>query len=543
MRKKHISFSIVGLVVLSVVIGNVVQTRRSAHIEAEAHSATLLSPVSVRLVQATKHDVGRYIRLPGDVEAWQQVTLYAKVAGYLESIKVDKGDQVHQGELLAVIHAPELQATSNQASQTYQSSLTVSQSSRTDIESAKIQQERAAQRYKQAADEYSESPALVTQAESKLDQARSGLEQTKEQKKQAQSSLSQFISQAARAEADLKGFESAGRLADITYQRYLAIYNKNPQLIARQDVDIAQSQSATAQSRIDAAKNSLEVAKSQIDSARSQIEVSKSLEDQANAKVKDALQQITITKAQNRSSQDKVSIASADVNLASRQYQEAVEKSAALKYQAAAGASALVNAQTIQDYTHIQSPLNGVVTMRYVDAGAFIQAASTTQSAAKLITVSDISIVRVYLYVPESEARYAVVGTSVTLNFASLPGKTITAKISRTSSSLDEKTRTLLAEVDLPNVPNHILIGTSATAMIQLEVHRNVVSVPNSCIGTDKAGSYVYADSGGEVRKIDVVTGFNDGTRTEIQSGLAGDERIITGGIDTLYPGKRIRSM
>jgi RND family efflux transporter MFP subunit len=43
----------------------------------------------------------------GEARAYQSVTLYAKVSGYLKAIKVDKGDMVKKGQVLAVIESPE----------------------------------------------------------------------------------------------------------------------------------------------------------------------------------------------------------------------------------------------------------------------------------------------------------------------------------------------------------------------------------------------------------------------------------------------------
>lgn len=47
--------------------------------------------------------------LPASVEAFEKAILYAKVAGYLEWIKVDKGDRVRKGQVLALIEVPEMQ--------------------------------------------------------------------------------------------------------------------------------------------------------------------------------------------------------------------------------------------------------------------------------------------------------------------------------------------------------------------------------------------------------------------------------------------------
>jgi membrane fusion protein, multidrug efflux system len=65
-------------------------------------------PVAVRLVQPKRGAISRSVTLPGELKAFQQATLYAKTAGYLKTIHVDKGDSVKQGDLLAEIEAPEL---------------------------------------------------------------------------------------------------------------------------------------------------------------------------------------------------------------------------------------------------------------------------------------------------------------------------------------------------------------------------------------------------------------------------------------------------
>lgn len=65
---------------------------------------------NVQVVRCKTGEIIRSISLPGNVRAYQEATLYAKVAGYLKTIKVDKGDAVKQGDLLAEIEAPEMLA-------------------------------------------------------------------------------------------------------------------------------------------------------------------------------------------------------------------------------------------------------------------------------------------------------------------------------------------------------------------------------------------------------------------------------------------------
>jgi RND family efflux transporter MFP subunit len=62
----------------------------------------------VRVAKAAVSPAVRKLTLQGEARAFAQVTLYAKVSGYLKDLKVDKGDHVKAGQVLATIEAPEL---------------------------------------------------------------------------------------------------------------------------------------------------------------------------------------------------------------------------------------------------------------------------------------------------------------------------------------------------------------------------------------------------------------------------------------------------
>ena len=97
-------------------------------------------PPTVKLATVKRGDVTRSVSLPANVAANQQVTLYAKVAGYLKNISVDKGDEVKRGDVLAEIETPELLA---------------------DLERSKAEAEIAELDYKRAADAQKKAPDLI----------------------------------------------------------------------------------------------------------------------------------------------------------------------------------------------------------------------------------------------------------------------------------------------------------------------------------------------------------------------------------------------
>ncbi len=73
-----------------------------------ATCAVAADPTSVKVAPVARGDVIRYVTLPGNLRAKQQATLYAKVAGYVTKVAVDKGDAVKVDQLLAELEVPEL---------------------------------------------------------------------------------------------------------------------------------------------------------------------------------------------------------------------------------------------------------------------------------------------------------------------------------------------------------------------------------------------------------------------------------------------------
>src|ERR1700737_398880 len=74
-----------------------------------AAANTAPAPRSVKIVQPHRGVAHRFLTLPAEVHPLYQVILFTKVAGYLDTLTVDKGDSVKKGDLIANIDVPELQ--------------------------------------------------------------------------------------------------------------------------------------------------------------------------------------------------------------------------------------------------------------------------------------------------------------------------------------------------------------------------------------------------------------------------------------------------
>lgn len=202
----------------------------------------------------------------------------------------------------------------------------------------------------------------------------------------------------------------------------------------------------------------------------------------------------------------------------------------------------LERTETLLNYSQLTAPFSGVITARFVDPGAFIPSATSSSSAgnAAIVTLMDFSTVRAQVALPEIEAALARVGQPVQLTVDGLPGKSFAGKISRISYALDDATRTMLIEADLPNPDLTLRPGMYATIRVGVEKHSDALLLPVGALAMEKANAFTFIANDGKARKTPIKVGFNDGTNVEVLSGLTGNEAVILAGKQTLADGAAI---
>jgi RND family efflux transporter MFP subunit len=205
---------------------------------------------------------------------------------------------------------------------------------------------------------------------------------------------------------------------------------------------------------------------------------------------------------------------------------------------AKAGAS---RTRTVYGYTQITAPFAGVITHRYADTGAMIQAgtSSQTQSMA-IVKLSQNALLRLVIPVPESAVARVHLGAPVDLQVDALH-KHYTGVVKRFADRLDTDTRTMPVEVDVDNPRLELLPGMFATTSLVLDRATGVVVAPIESI--DRAGTrahvlVVNADSLIEDRPI--ATGLETADRVEVKSGLQPGDQVVLGNRAQLKPGTHV---
>src|SRR5260370_11895061 len=100
----------VGIVAVSVAIYFLAIYPRVQNDKKLAAAAAGAGKTTVTVVEPTQTSSAPELILPGNIEANQKTSIYSRVDGYIEKWYVDIGDQVQQGQVLADIEAPQIDA-------------------------------------------------------------------------------------------------------------------------------------------------------------------------------------------------------------------------------------------------------------------------------------------------------------------------------------------------------------------------------------------------------------------------------------------------
>lgn len=148
--RRHVSYKqILSGIALAVATSFASGCSRSGTAQKPAPAAQVVPAVAVTTVET--RELNRQVRLPGELQAYQDVALYAKVTSFVEVITVDRGSLVRKGQLLARLRAPELDTQRSEA----EAKVRAAQSQRVEAQSrvSGIRAQRLEAEAKLAADE------------------------------------------------------------------------------------------------------------------------------------------------------------------------------------------------------------------------------------------------------------------------------------------------------------------------------------------------------------------------------------------------------
>src|SRR5262249_47213500 len=177
-------------------------------------------------------------------------------------------------------------------------------------------------------------------------------------------------------------------------------------------------------------------------------------------------------------------------------------------------------------YITLPAPYDGVIVARNANTGDFVVPSAGDPTAmqrapylapggqaAPIYVVDRTDIVRIFVDIPEQDANYVQIGTKASVLARAYRDHPIEGSVTRTSWALNVTSRTLRAEIDLPNTNSQILPGMYAYAKVIIE-RKGVRALPLAALAHSGERTYCWL--------------YRDGhaVRTEIQTGVTGGDWI-----------------
>jgi len=219
---------------------------------------------------------------------------------------------------------------------------------------------------------------------------------------------------------------------------------------------------------------------------------------------------------------------------------------AAANDQAAAAAKAAAKAdvkkyETLVNYTRITAPFDGVVTRRYADPGALIQAGTSSDTQTlPLVRVSDNYRLRLDFPVTVDYVKDIQPGDTIAVRVDSLNGETFTGTISRFTDHVNENTRTMITEIEVPNPDLKLVPGMYATVTLKVEKRPQALAVPIEAVfGVPPVVYIVNQDD--QVEERSVTLGLETPDKYEVLAGLREGDRVIIGNHSSLQVGQKVQ--
>ena len=199
--------------------------------------------------------------------------------------------------------------------------------------------------------------------------------------------------------------------------------------------------------------------------------------------------------------------------------------------------------KTMYQYAMITAPFTGVVTRRYANTGTLIQAGTSSQTQAMpVVRVSENGRLRLQLPVPESAVPIVHIGEPVDVKVAAL-NRTFPGRVARFADKLDESTRTMKTEVDVPNPNLELVPGMYAEVDLITEQRKDVLTVPVEAVdGSGDSARVFTVQPAGSIRIVPVHLGIETAQRIEVRSSElhVGDD-VVVGSRSGLKNGMKVQ--
>lgn len=181
-------------------------------------------------------------------------------------------------------------------------------------------------------------------------------------------------------------------------------------------------------------------------------------------------------------------------------------------------------AQANLDKTEITAPFDGILGLRQVSVGDYLEAGD------EIINLEQVDPLKVDFRIPETYFSIAKVGQTVALKVDALPGETFEGKIYAIDPLIDRDGRSILIRAEVPNGSDRLRPGLFVGVDLVYDARENAVLVPEQAIVPIGQKSFVFRVVDGKAAQTEVELGIRQGGKVEVTKGLSAGDTVVTAG-------------
>jgi RND family efflux transporter MFP subunit len=197
----------------------------------------------------------------------------------------------------------------------------------------------------------------------------------------------------------------------------------------------------------------------------------------------------------------------------------------------------LEQAKVNRQEADIVSPITGVVSLKYVDEGAFVGPSSP------LFRVIDISEVEITGGVADRHYPNIEAGkTAAEVEVDAYPGETFSGCVTRLCPELDRITRTVAVTIRVANDKRKLKPGMYARIRLILDERKNAVLVSDDALINSEGRQQVFVVEQGLIHKKPVRIGLEESVDNEVIEGLEPGDMVVVRGQELLTEGMKVEA-
>lgn len=182
----------------------------------------------------------------------------------------------------------------------------------------------------------------------------------------------------------------------------------------------------------------------------------------------------------------------------------------------------------------LKAPFSGRLGLRKVSQGALVTPGD------EIVTLDDISVVKLDFDVPETALASVHPGLLVTARTAAYPDVVLEGVVATVNTRINPATRAVTVRAELANKEGLLRPGMFLTVDLAYGAKDGALLIPEEAIVAVDDGMFVFAIVDGKAERRPITIGRRRPGQAEVTSGLAAEDIVVVGGVQKVRPGAEV---